>query len=172
MLWAGRQGWRASHCWPAVVPGSRWRTSNSSMVAITVSTLATCSASQPTGRPHRWSFMTATIAAYSGNAVIIEDIIKGLMNNQLVEKVELQTDDLVRSEGKRSSQSITPIIRDLYSPFDDKEKLGELRITPSQQVINEKAKIAATDVVTQIILIPDYHRTSASFNNRSGIAGV
>ncbi len=98
-------------------------------------------------------YHSATIAAYSGNAVIIEDIIKGLMNNQLVEKVELQTDDLVRSEGKRSSQSITPIIRDLYSPFDDKEKLGELRITPSQQVINEKAKIAATDVVTQIILI-------------------
>ena len=53
-------------------------------------------------------YNSATIAAYSGNAVIIEDIIKGLMNNQLVEKVELQTDDLVRSEGKRSSQSITP----------------------------------------------------------------
>ena len=53
-------------------------------------------------------YHSATIAAYSGNAVIIEDIIKGLMNNQLVEKVELQTDDLVRSEGKRSSQSITP----------------------------------------------------------------
>lgn len=42
-------------------------------------------------------YHSATIAAYSGNAVIIEDIIKGLMNNQLVEKVELQTDDLVRS---------------------------------------------------------------------------
>lgn len=98
-------------------------------------------------------YHSATIAAYSNNAVIAEDILKGLMNNQLVAKAELQTDTMSQYMGGSISQSITPMIRDLYSPFDEKEKLGELRITPSKHIIDEQARVVATEVVVQIILI-------------------
>lgn len=99
-------------------------------------------------------YHSATIAAYSNNKVLADDILKGLMNNRLVEEVSLTTNELKQSQGRSSSKGTSPPIKQtLYSPFDDSERLGELSISPSQQVIDKQARVVATVLVQQIALI-------------------
>lgn len=99
-------------------------------------------------------YHSATIAAYSNNKVLADDILKGLMNNRLVEEVSLTTNELMQSQGKPSANAgLSRIKRILYSPFGDGERLGELSISPSQKVIDEQARAVATVLVQQIILI-------------------
>jgi diguanylate cyclase (GGDEF)-like protein len=98
-------------------------------------------------------YHSATIAAYANNNVIAEDILKGLMSNHLVEEAHIHTNGITVAQGQITPQSIPPIVRQLYSPFDDKEQLGELSITPKKEIIDEQARIAAVSLVEQITVL-------------------
>lgn len=99
-------------------------------------------------------YHSATIAAYSNNSVIVDDILKGLISNELVARVSFESENIHQKAGKTDIQSkIAPIVRLLYSPFDEKELLGELSIIPSEKNINQRADEVAIVVVQQIVLI-------------------
>jgi len=96
---------------------------------------------------------TAEIAAYAGNKVIAEDVLDGLLRNKLIHSVTMNTEQFSLHQGKSSGQSLPPITHILYSPFGEKEKIGELILTPSLDVINEQAKTIALEITALMTLI-------------------
>ncbi len=98
-------------------------------------------------------YNTATIAAYANNKVIAEDVLDGLMKNNLVLGAELDTNSFSLFKGITNPDNATSIVKPLHSPFDEADKLGVLIIHPRQSVIHERARKVATDVVIQTTLI-------------------
>ena len=98
-------------------------------------------------------YNTATIAAYANNQIIAEDVLTGLMKNQLVLGAEISTNSFTVFKGMSSPNDTAPITKILQSPFDEKDKLGVLIIHPRQSVIHDRAQKVAIDVVIQTSLI-------------------
>jgi diguanylate cyclase (GGDEF)-like protein/PAS domain S-box-containing protein len=75
---------------------------------------------------------TAAIAAYAGNRAIGEDVLTGLMRNDIVHEVRLFSEqrlDLQQSRGGLTSAQ-GAITRTLHSPFGDSEPIGTLTVVP------------------------------------------
>jgi diguanylate cyclase (GGDEF)-like protein/PAS domain S-box-containing protein len=88
---------------------------------------------------------TATIAAYSGNRVIGEDVLRGLLRNDIVHEVRLRSDQgldlhLVR-DGEAPGQ--TGVVRPLRSPFGAGDPIGSLGVVPEAGVIFREARDGA-----------------------------
>ncbi len=98
-------------------------------------------------------YNTATIAAYANNQVIAEDVIEGLMKNSLVLGVQINTNTFTLYKGNKPADNATPIVKELVSPFDQHDKIGELILHPRYYMIHEQAGKVATDVVIQTSLI-------------------
>lgn len=108
-------------------------------------------------------YNSASIAAYASNKTIASDVLKGLMKNELVNTVSIETPDFTLVVGHPDATPLTQIKRDIFSPFDSAEKLGTLTITPSREVIDQRATRVAVELATQVILIIFISATSITF---------
>ena len=78
---------------------------------------------------------TAAIAAYSSNNTIGEDVLKGLLRNDIIHEVRLsnaQGLQLIQARTTKVTRQ-AEIIRTLYSPFGDTEVIGRLTAIPEAQ---------------------------------------
>jgi len=78
---------------------------------------------------------TAAIAAYSNNRNIGEDVLKGLLRNDIIHEVGLSNSQGLQLTQARNTKvpRQAEIIRTLYSPFGDAEVIGRLTATPEAQ---------------------------------------
>lgn len=75
---------------------------------------------------------SSAIAAYTNNEQIAKDVIQGLMRNDIVQKVNINSDQgfhLENSKGSVAKNSQT-INRTLISPFDGKQAIGSISVIP------------------------------------------
>lgn len=75
---------------------------------------------------------TAAIAAYSGNREIGEDLLKGLLRNQMVHEATLSNGrelDIRRTRDMRVAKH-GAVVRVLFSPFGDSEVVGRITLVP------------------------------------------
>lgn len=88
---------------------------------------------------------TAAIAAYSNNKTIGEDVLTGLIRNDIVHQARLSNDQGLLIEKKRATDVPlqAEIIRKLYSPFGDAEYIGQLSIVPEAQFNLQEARHSA-----------------------------
>ena len=97
-------------------------------------------------------YHSSTIAAYLGNAQISDEVFKGLMQNDLVEGVEINSELLKKSEGLTQNKP-HQVSTTLYSPFDEKERIGQLNIYPKESFIEQSAKQTAIFITEQTFVI-------------------
>lgn len=78
---------------------------------------------------------TAAIAAYSNNSTIGEDVLKGLLRNDIVHEARMSTPHGIQLKKMRGTEvpRQTEIIRTLHSPFGDGEDIGYLTVIPEAQ---------------------------------------
>jgi diguanylate cyclase (GGDEF)-like protein/PAS domain S-box-containing protein len=78
---------------------------------------------------------TSAIAAYSNNSTIGEDVLKGLLRNDIVHEARLSNTQGLQLTKARNSKvpRQDEIVRTLYSPFGDAEVIGRLSIIPEAQ---------------------------------------
>lgn len=78
---------------------------------------------------------TAAIAAYSNNSTIGEDVLKGLLRNDIVHEARLSsTQGLQLAKAKDTEVPWQAgVVRTLHSPFGEAEVIGSLAITPEAQ---------------------------------------
>lgn len=78
---------------------------------------------------------TAAIAAYSNNNNIGEDVLKGLLRNDIVHEARLSNTQGLQLVKARNTKvpKLDEIIRTLHSPFGDAEVIGRITVTPEAQ---------------------------------------
>lgn len=100
-------------------------------------------------------YKTAEIAAYSGNSVIGSDVADGLLNNDLVKRVMLNAEEVALEVGDVYGPDAVPLVRELYSPFDEGIRVGQLAIVPDGAEIDRRAaaKSRANTVLIMVVLL-------------------
>ncbi|OAI22421.1 MULTISPECIES: sensor domain-containing diguanylate cyclase [Methylomonas] len=100
---------------------------------------------------------SAQIAAYLDNQEIADDVIGGLMNNEVVAGVLLKSQSGWHStnDHKPLNDALgeAPLALDLDSPFSPGEKVGVLQIFPKHDIIERNAKLIARN---QALLLSSY----------------
>ncbi|MFW5450358.1 MAG: diguanylate cyclase [Methylophagaceae bacterium] len=99
---------------------------------------------------------TAAIAAYSRNTQIAQDVLNGLLKNDIVYKAKIISEQSfnLESSKKDASSNENAIKRPLISPFDEGEILGYLLVQPTGKFKIVEAKHGAiSSALTSIILI-------------------
>ncbi|OAI23174.1 MULTISPECIES: diguanylate cyclase domain-containing protein [Methylomonas] len=78
---------------------------------------------------------TSAIAAYSNNSSIGEDVLKGLLRNDIVHEAQLSNNQGLQLTKARNTEvpKQDQIIRILRSPFGEAEVIGRLTVTPEAQ---------------------------------------
>ncbi|SMF96100.1 PAS domain S-box-containing protein/diguanylate cyclase (GGDEF) domain-containing protein [Methylomagnum ishizawai] len=102
---------------------------------------------------------TAAVAAYSGNSAIGADVLDGLLRNDIVHEARLLNDrglDLhrLRETGHARVPPGPVLVRDLHSPFGEREVVGRLLVFPEARVNLREARHAAqVGALTSSVLI-------------------
>ena len=100
---------------------------------------------------------TAAIAAYSRNQQIAEDVLKGLLKNDIVYEAKIragQSFDLTQSKNPAVMSYETPIKRVLLSPFGDDEVLGYLSVQSTAKFKLVEAQYGALiNTLSSVIII-------------------
>ncbi|NOR70276.1 MAG: diguanylate cyclase [Methylomarinum sp.] len=99
---------------------------------------------------------TAAIAAYSRNKQIADDVLRGLLKNDIIYKAHfISGSDFHLEQSKNyETKDETPIKRFLVSPFGDGEILGYLLVQPTAQFQLIEAKHSAiANTLTSIFII-------------------
>jgi len=85
---------------------------------------------------------SANIACFANDLVLAQDVAKGLLSNSEVLGVTLTCSGQVLAEQLNTGNHVgdrgPPEIRTLYSPFNPREIVGEIRLIPNQSVIDER----------------------------------
>jgi len=78
---------------------------------------------------------TAVVAAYSNNSSIGEDVLKGLLRNDIVHEARLSNTQGLQLKKARDTEvaAQSEIVRTLLSPFGEAEVIGSLTVTPEAQ---------------------------------------
>jgi len=99
--------------------------------------------------------LTASIAAYSKNEQIAQDVLSGLLKNTVVQRVEITSDEgFSLSQEKQSLPIGTSVVRDLISPFNAGEVIGKISLHASANYNREKAKQSAIfSIIISVSLI-------------------
>lgn len=88
---------------------------------------------------------TAAVAAYSNNSNIGEDVLKGLLRNDIVHEARLS--NLQSLQLREARNTAVPrqaaVIRILHSPFGDAEVIGRLTVIPEAQYTLLEARHSA-----------------------------
>ena len=88
---------------------------------------------------------TASVACFAGDEVLANELASGLLRNSEVLSIVIQADDRELVSLRRQvdsldpdvAPSITPLVRDVFSPFTPETRVGRMILTPNQQVIGE-----------------------------------
>lgn len=99
---------------------------------------------------------TAAVAAYSNNSNIGEDVLKGLLRNDIVHEARLSNLQSLRLMETRHTEvpRQAEIIRILHSPFGDAEVIGRLTIIPEAQYnLLEARRSALFNALNSSVLI-------------------
>jgi diguanylate cyclase (GGDEF)-like protein/PAS domain S-box-containing protein len=89
---------------------------------------------------------TAAIAAYVGNRELAQQVVTGLTQNDIVVGAHIiANNEIIGQDGKTSSaiKQTALISIPLIAPFDDKEKVGQLAVTPNVALIALRARDSA-----------------------------
>lgn len=99
---------------------------------------------------------TAAIAVYSNNAQVAQDVLNGLLRNDVVYKAVITSDQglsLEKTKGPQAEHQ-KEIIRELFSPFGDRKSIGQLSIVPNASFSLSEAKYAAlANAINSFILV-------------------
>jgi len=100
---------------------------------------------------------TAAIAAYTHDPIIANDVINGLLRNDIVYSASIISDQGLLAEKEKSIQVEKPVqlTRPLYSPFSSsQQEIGQLIITPNTHYNVAEARHAAySNTFNSIFLI-------------------
>lgn len=108
---------------------------------------------------------TAAIAAYTGDKVLLQEVVDGLSRNHLSANAEIRTSEMTLLAFQQSKTVPDSAIgtedraveQALFSPFDATEKVGVLRIRPNVTVLEQTARTEATTLaltmVAQIVVV-------------------
>ena len=103
---------------------------------------------------------TAAIAAFSNNAQIAQDVVNGLLKNDIVFRVRIKSDGgFIFEQAKNEAESgkklnEKEIERPLYSPFGDGQLLGSILVQPTAKFnLNEAQHSAEINALSSIALI-------------------
>ena len=93
---------------------------------------------------------TATVAAYSKNEQIAEEVLKGLMKNDIVHKVIISSKGGFNLEQERDKMvnNEAVLVRPIYSLFDKDEIVGHMHIQPCAEY---SLKEAVYDTIANVI---------------------
>jgi len=99
--------------------------------------------------------LTASIAAYSKNEQIAQDVLSGLLKNTVVQRVEIKSDEGFSLSQERQSLPIgTSVVKNLISPFNVGEVIGRVSLHASANYNREKAiQSAIFSIITSVSLI-------------------
>lgn len=123
---------------------------------------------------------TATVAAYSGNRAIGEDVLKGLLRNDIVHAARLFADQHL--DLRQTRDGVTPlqneIVRILRSPFGDGEVIGILSVIPEPRfsllearygallgVLNSTAVVGLTALILLVLVRSSLSRPLQQVSN-------
>ncbi|UAA37827.1 response regulator [Paraneptunicella aestuarii] len=102
---------------------------------------------------------TATAAVFSNNEAVGQDVIDGLLSNNVVYSAKLigYSDDNIeglslKGINEKGHSSFEPIIVKISSPFDDRKILGELIAQPNEEWV-QKASVDASFTMTMSLII-------------------
>jgi diguanylate cyclase (GGDEF)-like protein/PAS domain S-box-containing protein len=99
---------------------------------------------------------TAQVAVYANNRQIAQEVVNGLLQNDVVYKVVISNDvglKLERSEGEQPEPQ-QEIVHPLLSPFGDNKVIGQLRVTPDISFSLEEAKyVAFYNAINALVLV-------------------
>jgi len=99
--------------------------------------------------------LTASIAAYSKNEQIAQDVLSGLLKNSVVQSVDIISHDGFSLSAEKQRIPIgTSVIRKLVSPFNSDEIIGQISLHASVNYNREKAKQRAIfSIIISVSLI-------------------
>lgn len=87
---------------------------------------------------------TASIAAYLNDTELANEVIQGLMKNEIVASAKLTSVTGLSAQPGNKAKSTEKVVRiQLESPFSSGKPVGELLITLRQDLINMRAREAA-----------------------------
>lgn len=108
---------------------------------------------------------TASIATYLEDAELIEEVVNGLVSNDIIESVEIKAKTLQIASDSFQITSDT-LNFDLFSPFEADRSVGSLSITPNLKYITLRAEQISMDntlaigiqaaVITLVVIIVAY----------------
>jgi diguanylate cyclase (GGDEF)-like protein/PAS domain S-box-containing protein len=99
---------------------------------------------------------TAAIAAYSRDKVIANDVIDGLLRNDVVFSASISSDKTILAEKSKTplTKETSHLTRPLHSPFAKQQLIGQLIISPNVQFSLMEAKHATyTNAINSLLLI-------------------
>lgn len=99
---------------------------------------------------------SAAIAAYSGNAEVANDVIKGLMRESAVCQAVLHNDNGMYFNNAKYTNTLNcpkTINHVLYSPFDDKEIIGHLETRVDSSIIKARAYRYAGELAISLVAL-------------------
>ena len=100
--------------------------------------------------------VTASIAAYSNNKQIAKEVLEGLLNNSVVHKATIRNISGFNLEKTKQNDGILKkgIAHSLYSPFNEKEVIGQISIQSTTKYNLLAAEHSAlTNAITSVCLI-------------------
>lgn len=100
---------------------------------------------------------SSAIAAYTNNEQIAKDVIQGLLRNDIVQAVNITSDqglNLKKSQNVPALNNVQNITRQLLSPFDNKQIIGTISVTPKGDYnLVEATHSALLSAINSILLI-------------------
>jgi diguanylate cyclase (GGDEF)-like protein/PAS domain S-box-containing protein len=99
---------------------------------------------------------TASIAAYTSNSEIAQDVLNGLLRNDVVHKVIITSDrGLLLEKIKDNNKEKNPpeIIRELFSPFDHKKSIGQISVIPAANFIMQEAHHEVVENIINALIL-------------------
>lgn len=108
---------------------------------------------------------TASIATYLEDSELVNEVISGLISNDIISGVSISTEQLKTSSDNFIDSPSTQTFA-LYSPFEKDRQVGSLRITPNIENIKTRADKISWDnqvaitiqstIITFVIIIVSY----------------
>jgi diguanylate cyclase (GGDEF)-like protein/PAS domain S-box-containing protein len=99
---------------------------------------------------------TAAIASYTNNQQIAQDVINGLLRNDIVHKVQINSDQglLLKNERNTPAGQGIAIIRKLPSPFDKHQTVGTITVDSEAYYSQQEVKHGAfMNAINSFLLI-------------------
>lgn len=108
---------------------------------------------------------TASIASYLEDIELVNEVISGLISNDIIKSVAINTDSLSSASANHRVIAESRFF-DLYSPFENTRIVGTLVITPDTELMkarankhswdNQVALITQTTLITLTIIVVSY----------------